>query len=127
LRLLYGEWLRRRRDYTASRIHLGVALEMFEHHLKAPLWAQRARHELRAAGVTVRVPDGGDAVPMSAQERRIAELAAGGLSNKEIGRRLNISPRTTGSHLYKVFPKLGITSRAALRDALAELDRSGTP
>ncbi len=127
LRLLYGEWLRRRRDYTASRIHLGVALELFEHHLKAPLWAQRARHELRAAGVIVRVPDGRDAVPMSAQERRIAELAAGGLSNKEIGRRLNISPRTAGSHLYRVFPKLGITSRAALRDALAELDRIGTP
>ncbi|WP_331728072.1 AAA family ATPase [Streptomyces sp. NBC_01176] len=127
LRLLYGEWLRRRRDYTASRVHLGAALEMFEHHLKAPLWAQRARDELRAAGVTVGVSEGWDAALMSAQERRIAELAAGGLSNKEIGRKLNISPRTAGSHLYKVFPKLGVTSRAALRDALAELDRRGKP
>ncbi|MCX5355666.1 AAA family ATPase [Streptomyces mirabilis] len=127
LRLLYGEWLRRRRDYTASRVHLGAALEIFEHHLKAPLWAQRARDELRAAGVTVRVSEGWDAALMSAQERRIAELAAGGMSNKEIGRKLNISPRTAGSHLYKVFPKLGITSRAALRDALADLDRRGKP
>ncbi|ALO99670.1 LysR-family transcriptional regulator [Streptomyces hygroscopicus subsp. limoneus] len=123
LRLLYGEWLRRRRDYTASRVHLGVALDLFEHRLKAPLWAKRAREELRAAGVGVPVPQGTAAVPMSAQERRIAELAAGGLSNKEIGRRLNISPRTAGAHLYRVFPKLGITSRAALRDALAALDQ----
>lgn len=127
LRLLYGEWLRRRRDYTTSRVHLGAALEMFEHRLKAPLWAQRARDELRAAGVTLCVPDSMDAARMSAQERRIAELAAGGLSNKEIGRKLNISPRTAGSHLYKVFPKLGVTSRAGLRDALAELDRRGKP
>ncbi len=127
LRLLYGEWLRRRRDYTASRVHLEAALEMFEQHLKAPLWAQRARDELRAAGGTVRVPNARDVGSMSAQERRIAELAAGGLSNKEIGSKLNISPRTAGSHLYKVFPKLGITSRAALRDALAEFDRRGTP
>ncbi|MFC9286012.1 AAA family ATPase [Streptomyces sp. NPDC057052] len=125
LHLLYGEWLRRRREYTASRVHLGAALELFERHLKAPLWAQRARNELRAAGVGVRVPNGREAVPMSAQERRIAELAAGGLSNKEIGHKLNISPRTAGAHLYRVFPKLGITSRAALRDALAELDRRG--
>lgn len=127
LRLLYGEWLRRRRDYTVSRVHLGSALEIFEHQLKAPLWAQRAREELRAAGVTVGVSDGRNAALMSAQERRIAELAAGGLSNKEIGRKLNISPRTAGSHLYKAFPKLGITSRAALRDALAELDRRDGP
>ncbi|MGW2709877.1 response regulator transcription factor, partial [Streptomyces sp. NPDC001356] len=61
-------------------------------------------------------------VRMSAQERRIAELAASGLSNKEIGRQLNISPRTAGAHLYRVFPKLGITSRAALRDALKAFD-----
>ncbi|MFH8534963.1 AAA family ATPase [Streptomyces tendae] len=127
LRLLYGEWLRRRRDYTASRGHLGAALEMFHQRLKAPLWAQRARDELRAAGGTVRVPNARDLGSMSAQERRIAELAAGGLSNKEIGRKLNISPRTAGCHLYKVFPKLGIASRAALRDALAEFDRRVRP
>ncbi|MEU2013926.1 helix-turn-helix transcriptional regulator, partial [Nocardia sp. NPDC019302] len=52
------------------------------------------------------------------QERRIADLAAAGLSNKEIGVQLHLSPRTVGSHLYRIFPKLGITTRAALRDAL---------
>jgi DNA-binding CsgD family transcriptional regulator len=46
-------------------------------------------------------------------------LAASGLSNKQIGSRLFLSPRTVGAHLYRVFPKLGISSRAALRDALA--------
>ncbi|WP_448639702.1 response regulator transcription factor [Geodermatophilus sp. URMC 63] len=51
-------------------------------------------------------------------EREIAELAAGGASNREIGERLYMSPRTVGSHLYRIFPKLGITSRGGLRDAL---------
>jgi DNA-binding NarL/FixJ family response regulator len=55
------------------------------------------------------------------QERRIADLAASGLTNKEIGERMHLSPRTVSSHLYRVFPKLGITSRAALRDALGKV------
>lgn len=50
---------------------------------------------------------------------RIAELAAQGLSNREIGARLYLSHRTVGSHLYRTFPKLGITARAQLRDALS--------
>ncbi|MCG7205568.1 AAA family ATPase [Streptomyces arenae] len=124
VRLWYGEWLRRRREYTAARVQLSRALELFEQRLKAPLWAQRARDELRAAGVGVGVADARAGVRMSAQERRIAELAASGLSNKEIGRQLNISPRTAGAHLYRVFPKLGITSRAALRDALKAFDEA---
>lgn len=122
IRLMYGEWLRRRQEYTAARVHLSAALELFEQHLKAPPWARRARNELRAAGVGVGLPQGEGMVPMSAQERRIAELAASGLSNKQIGEQLNISPRTAGAHLYRVFPKLGVTSRAALRDALQAFD-----
>jgi DNA-binding CsgD family transcriptional regulator len=55
---------------------------------------------------------------LSPQEREIALLAAAGLSNKEIGERLHVSHRTVGAYLYRIFPKLGITSRAALRDAL---------
>ncbi|MFH8535039.1 AAA family ATPase [Streptomyces tendae] len=124
IRLLYGEWLRRRREYKAARVQLSAALDLFEQRLQAPLWAQRARSELRAAGVGVGVPQGGTAVAMSAQERRIAELAASGLSNKEIGLQLKVSPRTVGAHLYRVFPKLGVTSRAALRDALRTVDEA---
>jgi DNA-binding NarL/FixJ family response regulator len=56
---------------------------------------------------------------LSAQQREIALLAATGLTNKQIGERLYLSPRTVATHLYQVFPKLGVTSRAALRDALA--------
>ncbi|CAM4462264.1 AAA family ATPase [Nocardia ninae] len=73
--------------------------------------------ELRATGIS---PP--DAMPgplmLTWQERRIAELAAGGLTNKEIGGLLYLSPRTVSTHLYRIFPKLGITTRAALRDAL---------
>ena len=56
---------------------------------------------------------------LTAQELQIAQLAAQGLSNREIGERLFLSHRTIGSHLYRIFPKLGITSRSQLRDALA--------
>ncbi|MBB4140846.1 helix-turn-helix transcriptional regulator [Microbacterium invictum] len=62
-------------------------------------------------------------VLLTAQEERIAALAAAGLSNKEIAQRLHLSPRTVGGHLYNIFPKLGIGSRAAMRDALLRLDR----
>ena len=52
----------------------------------------------------------------------MATLAATGLTNKQIGERLYLSHRTVAAHLYQIFPRLGITSRAALRDALATLD-----
>ena len=50
----------------------------------------------------------------------MAELAAQGLSNRDIARRLYLSPRTVSGHLYSAFPKLGVSSRAGLRDALSE-------
>ena len=55
---------------------------------------------------------------LSPQELRIAQLAAEGLSNREIGRRLYLSHRTIGSHLHRLFPKLGVTSRQQLASAL---------
>ena len=58
---------------------------------------------------------------LTPQQLEIAQLAAEGLTNKEIGERLFLSHRTVGTHLYQLFPKLGITSRAALRDALKDL------
>ena len=81
-------------------------------------WSERARQELRATGEKIgpRTPDARDR--LTAQELQIAELAAAGLSNREIGERLFLSHRTIGSHLYRVFPKLGITDRAQLRAAL---------
>jgi DNA-binding NarL/FixJ family response regulator len=52
---------------------------------------------------------------------QIARLAAEGLSNRQIGEQLYLSPRTVGSHLYRIFPKLGITTRAQLAQALKTL------
>jgi DNA-binding NarL/FixJ family response regulator len=60
-------------------------------------------------------------VVLTPQQRQIATLAAEGLTNKQIGEQLFLSPRTVGAHLYQLFPKLGVTSRAALRDALTAL------
>jgi DNA-binding NarL/FixJ family response regulator len=55
---------------------------------------------------------------LTPQELQIAQLAAEGLSNREIGERLYLSHRTVGSHLYRLFPKLGVTSRTQVRGAL---------
>ncbi len=73
---------------------------------------------LRATGVTIgqHTPDARDR--LTAQELQIAQLAADGLSNREIGERLFLSHRTVGGHLYRIFPKLGISGRAQLRNAL---------
>lgn len=119
IRLAYGERLRRMRFVTEARAQLDAAAEVFE-HLGARPWADRARGELRA---TRRSRTGAKhgSVTLTAQEQEIAALAASGLTNKQIGERLHLSPRTVGSHLYQLFPKLGIASRAALRDALASL------
>lgn len=116
VQLSLGERLRRRAPAEA-RTPLRAALATFE-LMGARPWAGRARAELLATGETRAVPGDGSRLELTAQERQIAELAASGLTNREIGARLYLSHRTVGSHLHHVFPKLGITSRAALRDAL---------
>ena len=100
-----------------SRIHLEAALVAFRELGAAP-WAARAELELRATGLTRTSPGAPGAAALTPQELQIARLAASGLTNKQIAGRLFLSPRTVGGHLYQIFPKLGITSRAALRDAL---------
>ncbi len=117
-RLDYGEWLRRRRRIAEARPLLSAALETFQ-RLGARPWTERARAELRAAGI-----EAADSVVPSAftelspQQQQIVQLAARGLTNREIGEKLFLSPRTVGSHLYRVFPKLGITARSQLRDVV---------
>ena len=118
VRLCYGEHLRRARATHAARAELFAALETFR-ALGALPWAARAESELQAAGTTHReLVTGRGAVVLTSREHQVAALAASGLSNKQIGSRLYLSPRTVGAHLYRAFPKLGVTSRAALRDAL---------
>ena len=121
IQLAYGERLRRALDTTRAKEVLHAALQTFD-RLGALPWRERVSEELRAAGdpqfrPTRAVPA---ALLLTPQELAIVEMAAAGLSNKEIGSRLFLSPRTVSGHLYKAFPKLGVTSRAALRDALAE-------
>jgi DNA-binding NarL/FixJ family response regulator len=120
IELAYGERLRRQRAMTESRVHLNAALATFK-RLGARPWADRAAQELRASGQVKPRGEDRDRDALTAQERQIASLAASGLSNKEIAERLFLSPRTVGAHLHRIFPKLGITSRAALRDALNRL------
>ena len=113
LLLAHGRWLRRRRRVTDSRAPLREARDTFD-AIGAPGWGDQARRELRASGERSRrhVPEARD--ELTAQELQIAQLAAEGLSNREIGQRLFLSHRTISTHLYRVFPKLGITSRAEL-------------
>ena len=126
VQLAYGERLRRARATTQARAHLAAALRSFE-GLGARPWAARAGAELRAAGQTTMPALGRAPGLLTPQEREIALLAAAGLTNKQIAERLLISHRTVSAHLYQVFPKLGVASRAALRDALAAVPERSEP
>ena len=111
--LWYGRWLRRQRRAAESRAPLRSAREGFD-ALAFPALAEKAREELRASGETShrRRPEAWD--QLTPQELQIARLAAGGLSNREIGQQLFISHRTVGYHLHRIFAKLQITSRSQL-------------
>ena len=115
--LAYGEWLRRHRRSLESRDHLRAARDMFD-ALGAIPWGERARRELRAAGEASRHRDPDARDQLTPHELQIAQLAAEGLTNREIGQRLYLSHRTVSSHLHRIFPKLGVTSRSELRVAV---------
>ncbi|WP_202610182.1 ATP-binding protein [Herbidospora solisilvae] len=117
LTFAYGVWLRRRRRIQEARVPLRTARDAFD-ALGLLAWGEKARQELRAAGEVsdLRVSSGIDR--LTPQELHIARLAAGGLSNREIGQQLYLSHRTVSTHLYRLFRKLGITARGQLRDAL---------
>ncbi|MER7245754.1 LuxR family transcriptional regulator [Kribbella sp. NPDC000426] len=126
----HGERLRRARDTAASRPHLERSLEIFR-GLEARPWAARASSELRAAGRATGPSSTmylHPSISLTAQELQIATLAATGLTNKQIAAQLNLSHRTIGAHLRSVFAKMGISSRAALGQALANSfpERLGT-
>jgi DNA-binding CsgD family transcriptional regulator len=118
IQLAYGQWLRRQRRVTDSRSVLRAARDTFD-GLGCVRWGEQARRELRASGERSRRPTPEARDELTAQELQIAQLAAEGLSNRDIGQRLYLSHRTISTHLYRVFPKLGITSRGELSPALA--------
>jgi DNA-binding CsgD family transcriptional regulator len=117
LLLAYGVWLRRHRRVAESRGPLRAARDVFD-ALGATPWGERASQELRASGESSPRRSYVEWDQLTPQELQIAEMAAGGMSNREIGQQLYLSPRTVGSHLYRIFPKLGITSRHQLRTVL---------
>jgi DNA-binding CsgD family transcriptional regulator len=121
LLLAYGSWLRRQRRVAESRAPLRAAKEIFD-GLGFDGVGELARQELRASGETSRrrAPEARD--QLSPQELQIARMAAEGLTNREIGQKLFLSHRTVGSHLYRLFPKLGISSRGQLAGALQSSD-----
>ncbi|MBO9046078.1 AAA family ATPase [Curtobacterium flaccumfaciens pv. flaccumfaciens] len=122
--LLYGEWLRRERRIVEAREFLSNALETFESHRLVKL-ADRAREELRAAGVrTASLPEtlaekSAVVAPLTSQELVVARLASRGMTNKEIADQMYLSHRTVGSHLRRAFSKLGVTRRSQLAGVVA--------
>jgi DNA-binding CsgD family transcriptional regulator len=118
LLLAYGQWLRRQRRIADSRGPLRDARDAFD-AMGCAAWGDQARRELRASGESSRRRDFAARDRLTAQELQIAQLAAQGLSNRDIAQRLYLSHRTIGTHLYRIFPKLGITSRGELRSALS--------
>jgi DNA-binding CsgD family transcriptional regulator len=125
LRLDYAEWLRRQRRINEAKPVLTQALGTFR-QLQARSWVRRAEAELRACGVAVAEARGEpDALrELTPQQQQIVRLASDGLTNREIGDRLFLSPRTVSSHLYRSYPKLGVADRHQLRDVIA---RASTP
>ena len=111
--LAYGEFLRRAQRRSEARVQLRDAVATFE-GLNTPLWADRARAELEATGITARKRDPSTLDTLTPQELRIAKLVAGGASNREVAAQLFLSPKTVEYHLRKVFLKLGVSSRVEL-------------
>jgi DNA-binding NarL/FixJ family response regulator len=97
----------------AAREALEQALALFE-ELPARLWAEKARQELARIGGRRTVED-----ELTASERRVAELAAAGRSNREIAAELFMGVSTVEAHLSRVYRKLAIRSRAGLGARLA--------
>jgi DNA-binding CsgD family transcriptional regulator len=122
LQLAFGRWLRRRQQVAEARESLRSAHDTLS-GIGATVWAGQAETELRAAGEQTARRSAPSWASLTAQELQIVRMAGEGFSNKEIGQRLYLSPRTVSGHLYRAFPKLGITSRgqiaACLRDRVS--------
>jgi DNA-binding CsgD family transcriptional regulator len=116
--LALGGTLRRARRPTDAREPLRRALELAD-QCGADGLADEARTELHASGARPRTTALGGVESLTASERRVAELAAGGQSNREIAQTLYVTPKTVEVHLSNAYRKLGIRSRQELPRALA--------
>lgn len=111
--LVYGERLRRANRRRDARPHLRAALEVFD-ALEAAPWSERAHAELRATGEHVARREPEQREQLTPQELQIATLVAQGLTNREIGAQIFLSPKTVEYHLTRVYRKLDLHSRAEL-------------
>jgi DNA-binding NarL/FixJ family response regulator len=122
--LLFGEFLRRARQRSASRIELLEAARLFD-SLGAEPWAARARSELRASGGALH--SAVDLGVLTPQEQAVAQAVASGLSNREVAEALFLSPKTVEYHLGSVYRKLGVKGRAGLTRRLQEEAKAAQP
>ena len=120
--LILGRAQRRARKWGAARGHLELAASGFD-AMASPGWAQDARSELERVG-TGRPTSAG---PLTPTERRVAQLAVDGLSNKEIARALVVTVNTVEFHLRNTYSKLGIRSRVQLLGHLVDEDADPRP
>jgi DNA-binding CsgD family transcriptional regulator len=114
--LLLGQIQRRRRRKDTAAVTLREALAAFE-DMNIPLWADRARVELARCAVVPRRP-----TELTPAEQRVAELAASGMTNRDVAAALFISPKTVEVNLSRVYRKLGIRSRAELGRHVGQTD-----
>ena len=119
LLLVKGQIERRVNRKLAARASLAEALAIFE-DLGSPPWAQRARDEITRLGLRHRAPG-----ELTESERRIAELAAAGMTNRQVAEAAFVSPKTVEANLARVYQKLGIRSRAELGARMSAGSREG--
>ncbi len=112
-----GAALRRTNHRVEAREHLRAALDIAHRSGATPL-ANRARQELSATGARARRQRLDGVESLTASERRVADLAANGMSNPEIAQALFVTRKTIESHLGHVYLKLDISSRQQLPSAL---------
>ncbi|MGX9789831.1 ATP-binding protein [Mycobacterium sp. MMS18-G62] len=114
--LLLGQLLRRQRRKDLAAAALNEALHAFE-EMGTPLWAERARAELARIRVSPTHDFG-----LTPSEQRVAELAASGMTNRDVASTLFISPKTVEHNLARAYRKLGIHSRAELGQRISQLN-----
>ena len=117
--LLFGQFLRRQRRKDTASATLSEALATFE-AMGTPLWADRARAELARTRFGARQTAG-----LTPSEQRVAELAATGMTNRDVAAALFISPKTVEANLSRIYRKLGIHSRAELGSQMSGARRIG--
>jgi DNA-binding CsgD family transcriptional regulator len=119
--LVLGRIRRRARKRRAAMAALEEALEIFE-RVGTPRWAEQAREEIASVGLRPAAHDW-----LTPSEERVARLAAGGLTNREVAARLSVTPKTVEAHLARAYRKLDISSRAELGARMGQAEPTPPP